>query len=198
MQRPIEHTFFYSISDGNIHNWKSGQSGNDNLIGIGIVVPAGETREIPTQLDYDAMYEFHGLALEAYYYDSQVGAGIYRWYEPLPVGHYLEEGDIETLYGTPLVQYLRVRCQVLAPHNVFLFGSQNRNQMQTGDEYQISPKAIQGYSNGVVPFKGGTHIIDAGGMLNLTVKNTHATKDLVVCGAYHGNKIRINDGKQNT
>ena len=191
MNKPIYQTFFLSITDSDRYNWESGNTGADNMIGVGIEVPAGETREIPTQLDYDAKYELHGIALEAYYFDRSIGAGIYRWYEPNPAGHYLEGGDIETLYGTPLVRSLRVTCEVLAPHNVYLFGSQDRNQLQTGDEFQLSPGAIQGYSNGVQPVREGRHIIEAGGLLRLTIENTHSVKDLIVAGTYHGRKIRV-------
>lgn len=182
-----KYSFFYSLADRDLHTWLPGAADpTDNLIGIGISVPQGIRLELPTQMDYDADYELQGISLQAYWWDSVNGH--YWWHEP-QTGLDITGPEQTDIIATPLVNFIRIKLQVLAPRKQYIIGSQEQDQHIAGNTHQLNPRAIQGNEDGKTPFKMEPHLVERGGLLSLTIENVHPVKDLVISGAYHGLKM---------
>lgn len=187
MPKNCKYTFFYSLADRDTYTWLPGAGPTDNLVGIGINVAQGQSVEIPLQMDFDADFLLSGVSVQAYWYDSVNGN--YWWYEP-QAGLDTMHSEQTDIIGTPLVHYIRIKLQQLAPTKQYIIGSQNQDEHIRGNTDQVSPRAFQGNEDGKNPAKMGTHLIERGGVLSMIVTNVHTAKDLVVTGIYHGHKIK--------
>lgn len=187
MPKNCKYTFFYSLSDRDIYTWLPGAGPTDNLVGIGIHVAQGQQVELPLQMDFDADYILSGLSMQAYWYDSANGQ--YWWYEP-QLGLDTMHSEQTDIIGTPLVHYIRIRLLQLSPSKQYIIGSQNDGEHIRGNMHQVSPSAFQGNEDGKRPAQMGTHLVERGGLLSLSVANEHETKDLIITGIYHGHKVK--------
>lgn len=186
MEKVRKQSFFYSIVDSDTHTWESGGTPTENMIGIAVEVPSGETREVPTHTDYGAYFELYGLTLKAYWWDTVNG---HYWTVEPDAGVDTTWANENQVIATPLVDSLRIKLTQLSPSQHYIIGSQNRSELWNGDNHQLNPGAVQGDLSRPKPFTMGPHQIEPGGLLSLSIENTHATKNLIVSGMYHGKKV---------
>lgn len=182
--------FIYSFVDSVDDTWDTNK-GTDNLDSIGPLVAAGGTIDHPVRLRHDYNFKLLWIKYSAYWYDSQ--NGIYVWYEPI-VGWsgLLEQGDFQTVIGTPLVQSLQISVSAHGPDGRYLYGGQNlENPVNNrGPLLPIQPTTIQGYDFGYGQIRT-EYLLPKSAILNFRITNTHSIKALRVAGLIYGMKIRV-------
>lgn len=179
--------FIYSFVNVEDDEWQPGQTGLTNLIGMGPAIPAGGTVRHFIRLNPDFNYKLLWLKYSVYYWDEQ--NGIYVWYEPIG-GWFQEQGDYQTMIGTPLVNSIKVSLSAQAPSTRYIYGGAATDALRATALLPLDLECVQGYDYGYAQLHT-PHLLPREGQLLLEITNTHTIKTLLVTGLLHGMKVRI-------
>jgi len=181
--------FVYSLVNRGDDTWEENKSSN-TMDSIGPLVPAGRTIERAVRLTEDFNFKLLQARYSVYWYDSQNTQ--YLWYDPIAGwSGWLEQGDPQTVIGTPLTRYLEISFSVHGPNGRYIYGGSNANMWDgRGDLTPMQINSMQGNEYGVQTMRIEA-FLPYNAIIKLRITNTHDVKDLYLAAALIGMKVRL-------
>jgi len=179
------YSHFYSVIQNETWTANSG-SLVDNLKGITVPVPAGETVQRTIVTDPDHRYLIKSFRFSVYAIDEQ--NSVYQWYDQ-PAGWYYNFGDYQTAYGTALTRKINVSIST-TPDARYLRGGSNTDFLASNSDglRPLQFSLHQGYDYGFGQVRQ-EHYVPINGTIQFEFTNTHDVT-LYVAGCTYGYKIR--------
>lgn len=183
--------FFFNFVPIGSDTWErdKGAGTAANLTGIGPQVAPGQTITHNVNLTNDYLFKMLWIKYTVYHIPQLALAG-YRWYD-IPAGWFQEQGDYQTMIGTPLHQFVSISLHYL-PTTDYAYGGVTRAPWArlTPGAYPVPIDVIQGYDFGCGQIRF-PHLLPKQGVLVFDITNNHDTKTLVVGGCIYGMKVRL-------